>query len=104
MHNIVRRSSTNRSSTFAITNSGGVPGFVFPQFGVFDALGNLYVADLGVNVIFIFTAAQLTSGSGTGLVPAAVFQISGSTGILGLAFNKGNLYLARQRCRADIRG
>ena len=26
--------------------------------------------------------------------PGAVFQISGSTGILGLAFNKGNLYLA----------
>jgi hypothetical protein len=80
--------------TFAITNSGGVPGFVFPQFGVFDGLGNLYIADPGVNVIFVFTAAQLTSGSGTGLVPAAVFQISGSTGILGLAFNKGNLYLA----------
>jgi hypothetical protein len=80
--------------TFAITNSGSVPGFVFPQFGVFDVLGNLYVADPGVNVIFIFTAAQLTSGSGTGLVPAAVFQVSGSTGILGLAFNKGNLYLA----------
>jgi hypothetical protein len=80
--------------TFAITNSVGVPGFVFPQFGVFDRLGNLYVADPGVDVIFVFTAAQLTSGSGTGLVPAAVFQISGSTGILGLAFNKGNLYLA----------
>jgi hypothetical protein len=47
-----------------------------------------------VDVIFIFTAAQLTSGSGTGLVPAAVFKINGSTGILGLAFNKGNLYLA----------
>jgi hypothetical protein len=80
--------------TFAITNSGGVPGFVFPQFGVFDHVGNLYVADPGVDVIFVFTEAQLSSGSGTGLAPAAVFQISGSTGILGLAFNKGNLYLA----------
>lgn len=80
--------------TFAITNSGGVPGFVFPQFGVFDRVGNLYVADPGVDLIFVFTAAQLTSGSGTGLVPAAVFQIDGSTGILGLAFNQENLYLA----------
>jgi hypothetical protein len=71
-----------------------VPGFVFPQFGVFDRVGNLYVADPWVNVIFLFTAAQLTSVSGTGLVPAAVFQISGSTGIVGLAFSKGNLYLA----------
>jgi hypothetical protein len=80
--------------TFAITNSGGVPGFVFPQFGIFDRSGNLYVADPGVDVIFVFIAAQLTSVSGTGLVPAAVFRISGSTGILGLAFNNGNLYLA----------
>jgi len=87
---------TNNAPTpsFAITNSGGVPGFVFPQFGVFDRVGNLYVADPGVNVIFVFTKNQLTSGSGTGLAPAAVFQISGSVGILGLAFNKGNLYLA----------
>jgi len=92
----LRSLGTNNTPTptFAITNSGGVPGFVFPQFSVFDRVGNLYVADPGVNVIFIFTAAQLTSGSGAGLVPAAVFQISGSTGILGLAFNSGNLYLA----------
>ena len=79
---------------FAITNSGGVPGFVFPQFGVFDRVGNLYVADPGVDVIFIFTAAQLSSGSGTGLAPAAAFKVDGSVAILGLAFNKGNLYLA----------
>jgi len=88
------RTNDSPTPTFAITNSGGVPGFVFPQFGVFDRVGNLYVADPGVNVIFVFAAAQLTSVSGTGLVPAAVFQISGSTGILGLVFNKGNLYLA----------
>ena len=88
------RTDDTPTPTFAITNSGGVPGFVFPQFGVFDRVGNLYVADPGVDVIFVFTAAQLSSGSGTGLVPAAVFQIIGSTGILGLAFNKGNLYLA----------
>ena len=88
------RTDDTPTPSFAIKNSGGVPGFVFPQFGVFDRLGNLYVADPGVDVIFVFSAAQLTSGSGTGLVPAAVFQISGSTGILGLAFNKGNLYLA----------
>jgi hypothetical protein len=56
-----------------------------------------------VNVIFLFTAAQLTSVSGTGLVPAAVFQISGSTGIVGLAFSKGEFVFGRQRRRADIR-
>jgi hypothetical protein len=92
----LRSLSTDDKPTpfFAITNSGGVPGFVFPQFGVFDGSGNLYVADPGVDVIFVFTAAQLTSGNAPGLVPATVFKISGSTGILGLAFNKGNLYLA----------
>src|SRR5262252_4981291 len=88
------RTDDSPTPTFAIANSGGVPGFVFPQFGVFDRPGNLYVADPGVDVIFVFSAAELTSGSGTGLVPAAVFRISGSTGILGLAFNKGSLYLA----------
>jgi hypothetical protein len=88
------RTDDSPTPTFAITNSGGVPGFVFPQFGVFDRAGNLYVADPGVDVIFVFTAAQLASGSGTGLRPSAVFKINGSAAILGLAFNKGNLYLA----------
>jgi hypothetical protein len=80
--------------TFAITNSSGVPGFVFPQFGVFDRVGNLFVADTGTDLIFVFTADQLTSGSGTGLTPAAVFKINSSVMILGLAFNSGNLYMA----------
>lgn len=80
---------------FAITNEEGVPGFVFPQFGIFDSSGNLYVADPGINVIFLFTAQQLTSDSGDGLTPAAVFQIEDSTAVLGEAFDgSGNLFVA----------
>ena len=85
----------NPVPVFAITNSEGVPGFVFPQFAVFDSSGNLYVADPGANVIFLFTAMQLTSGSGTGLAPAAVFQIATSVAVLGEAFDaSGNLFVA----------
>jgi hypothetical protein len=85
----------NPVPAFAITNSDGAPGFVFPQFGVFDSSGNLYVADPGANVIFLFTAMQLTSSSGTGLVPAAVFQINTSVAVLGEAFDaSGNLFVA----------
>jgi hypothetical protein len=80
---------------FAITNVEGVPGLVFPQFGIFDSSGNLYVADPGINVIFLFTAQQLTSSSGDGLTPAAVFQIQNSTAVLGEAFDgSGNLFVA----------
>jgi len=87
--------TSNPTPVFAITNVSGVPGFVFPQFGVFDSSGNLYVADPGVNAIFLFTAEQLTSGSGAGLVPAAVFQINTSFAVLGEAFDSsGNLFVA----------
>jgi sugar lactone lactonase YvrE len=80
---------------FAITNSNGVPGFVFPQFGVFDKSGNLYIADSGADVIFVFTAKQLTSSSGTGLTPTAAFMIKTSNAVLGEAFDrKGNLFVA----------
>ena len=80
---------------FAITNSNGVPGFVFPQFGVFDKKGNLYVADSGADLILVFTAKQLTSSSGAGLTPTAVFKISDSKAVLGEAFDrKGNLFVA----------
>ncbi|HTY55085.1 MAG TPA: hypothetical protein VMB26_07795, partial [Candidatus Binataceae bacterium] len=44
---------------FSIVNSNGLPGFVFPRFGVFDSSGNLYVSDSTLNVIFKFTAQQL---------------------------------------------
>jgi len=84
----------NPVPVFAITNSGGNPGFVFPQFGVFDGAGDLFVSDTSTDNIYYFTAAQLT-GSGTGLVPTAIFSVTGSDGILGLAFDStGNLYLA----------
>jgi hypothetical protein len=84
----------NPVPVFAITNSGGVPGFVFPQFGLFNSAGDLYIADPGNDNIYYYKAAQLT-GDGTGLAPTAVFQVTGSTAILGLAFDSvGDLFLA----------
>ncbi len=85
----------NPEPAFAITNSNGAPGFVFPQFAAFDRDGDLYVADTGINVIFVFTKEQLASSSGTGLTPTAVFQIDTSIAVLGLAFSSnGRLYVA----------
>jgi hypothetical protein len=87
--------SPNPAPAFAITNVADVPGFVFPQFAVFDRNGNLYVADPAIDVVFVFTVEQLTSSSGAGLIPAAVFQIDTSTAVLGLAFaSDGRLFIA----------
>ena len=49
--------TNNPTPAFAITNVSGVPGFVSPQFAVFDAAGDLYVEDTGANLIDAFTAA-----------------------------------------------
>ncbi len=85
----------NPAPAFAITNSNGVPGFVFPRFAAFDRDGDLYVADPGIDVIFVFTKDQLASSSGSGLTPTAVFQIETSIAVLGLAFaSNGRLYVA----------
>lgn len=95
---------------FSITNSGGLPGFVFPRFGVFDSSRNLYVSDSNLNVIFMFAAQQLPTPTPTpnmgatptptptpsmGLMPAAVFQIANSKAVVGEAFDSaGNLFVA----------
>jgi hypothetical protein len=87
--------TNNPAPAFAITNVTGVPGFVAPQFAVFDAAGDLYVEDTGANLIDAFTAAQLTSGSGAGLAPACVFS-STDFGPLGAVFDSsGNLFVAQ---------
>jgi hypothetical protein len=86
---------SNPAPAFAITNAAGAPGFIFPQFAVFDRDGDLYVADPGLDIVFVFTAQQLTSSSGTGLTPTAVFQVDTSTAVLGEAFaSDGRLFLA----------
>jgi hypothetical protein len=82
--------TNNPTPAFAITNVSGIPGFVSPQFAVFDAAGDLYVEDTGGNLIDAFTAAQLTSGSGAGLVPACVFSSTDLNGPLGGGF--GHFY------------
>ncbi len=81
---------------FAITNSGGVPGFNFPQFAVFDTAGDLFVEDTGANVIDAYSAMQLTATSGTGLAPACVFSSTDFNGPLGALFDSaGNLFVAQ---------
>jgi hypothetical protein len=88
--------TNNPTPAFAITNVSGVPGFVSPQFAVFDAAGDLYIEDTGANLIDAYTAAQLTSGSGTGLAPACVFSSIDFNGPLGAVFDSlGNLFVAQ---------
>jgi hypothetical protein len=88
--------TNNPTPAFAITNVSGVPGFVFPQFAAFDAVGDLFIEDTGANLIDAYTAAQLTSGSGTGLAPACVFSSTDFNGPLGAVFDSsGNLFVAQ---------
>jgi sugar lactone lactonase YvrE len=90
------RKTPNPTPVFAITNSAGVPGFNFPQFAVFDADGDLFIEDTGGNVIDAYTAMQLASSSGTGLVPACAFSSSDFNGPLGAVFDSsGNLFVAQ---------
>jgi hypothetical protein len=89
---------------FAITNSGGVPGFVFPQFAVFDKAGDLFVEDTGGNLIDVFSAQQLAIASGTGLKPACVFASSAFNGPLGAIFDKdNNLFVAQNGDTSIVR-
>jgi secreted PhoX family phosphatase len=81
---------------FAITNSDGVPGFVFPQFAVFDKAGDLFVEDTGGNLIDAYSAQQLLIFKGTGLKPACVFASTAFVGPLGAIFDKeNNLFVAQ---------
>jgi len=84
----------NPIPVFAITNSDGKPGFTSPSYGAFDSAGNLYVSDTFNNLIYVFSAAQLSSGDGTGITAAAIFQIVGSQTITGMTFDSaGDLFL-----------
>ena len=86
----------NPTPIFTISDlSGGVP-FLFPQFGAFDSSGNMWVSDSTQNVIFEFTAMQLTGTGGSGITPAVVIENADSfDGVLGIAFDgSGNLWVA----------
>ena len=87
---------------FAITNSGGVPGFVFPQFAVFDRAGDLFVEDTGGNLIDAYSAQQLLLFKGTGLKPACVFASADFTGPLGAIFDKDNNLFVDQNGDSSI--
>jgi hypothetical protein len=80
---------------FTISTLGGGIPFVFPQFGVFDSSGNLWVSDTGQGVIFKFTAQQLTATTGVGITPAAVLESEGFDMPLGMVFDGGgNMWVA----------
>jgi hypothetical protein len=92
---------------FTISELGGDVPFIFPQFGAFDANGNLWVSDTGlqsnqndsgdegIGVIFKFTAQQLTATTGVGIIPAAVLEGPNLLGPLGMAFDgSGNMWVA----------
>jgi hypothetical protein len=91
------RSTNKLTPIFSITKgTAGVPNFVFPQFAVFDGTGDLYVEDTGGNLIYGFTAAQLTSTSGVGLTAACIFSSTAFNGPLGAVFDStGNLFVAQ---------
>jgi len=84
--------NSNSSPTphFAITSLS----FKFPQFAVFDGLGNLWVSDSVAQAVFKFSAAQLASSSGVGLTPTATLISSDFNGPLGMAIDQvGNLWI-----------
>jgi hypothetical protein len=90
----------NPTPVFAITNSGGQPGFIFPQFAVFDRAGDLFIEDTGnaeKSVIDAYSAQQLLIFKGTGLKPACVFASTKFfDGPLGAIFDtNNNLYVAQ---------
>ena len=91
--------NSNPTPVFAITNSDGVPGFIFPQFAVFDRAGDLFIEDTGnaeKSVIDAYSAQQLLIFKGKGLKPACVFASSDFHGPLGAIFDKANnLFVAQ---------
>ncbi|MGH9830738.1 MAG: hypothetical protein ACREDR_46625, partial [Blastocatellia bacterium] len=58
LNNLKKKKDRTPTPNVALTSSA----FVFPQQAVFDANGNLWVSDNGANVVYVFTAAQLTAG------------------------------------------
>ena len=82
---------------FIVKALAGATTFNFPQFAAFDGAGNLWISDAVNNVIFKFSAMQLTAATGVGLTPAAVLQgaVRGVfNGTLGIAFDPaGNLWV-----------
>jgi hypothetical protein len=85
---------------FVLKALTGPVTFQFPQFGVFDTNGNLWVSDSAANAIFKFSAGQLAAASGIGVTPAAVLTniappaIPAFIGPLGIAFDgSGNLWV-----------
>ncbi|MBV8450871.1 MAG: hypothetical protein JOZ29_01175, partial [Deltaproteobacteria bacterium] len=94
----------NPTPVFAITNSGGQPGFVFPQFAVFDRAGDLFVEDTGGNTIDGYSAQQLLLFNGKGLKPACLYKSAAFDGPLGAIFDAANnLYVAQNGDSSIIR-
>jgi secreted PhoX family phosphatase len=92
----------NPKPVFAITNSGGVPGFVFPQFAVFDSADDLFIEDTGGNKIDAYSSQQLLIYKGTGLTPACVFASAAFNGPLGAVFDQKNNFFVAQNGDSTI--
>ena len=89
-------STPNPTPVFAITNYQNQPGFVFPQFAVFDRAGDLFIEDTGGNTIDAYSAQQLLLFNGKGLKPACVFTSMAFNGPLGAIFDTANnLFVAQ---------
>jgi hypothetical protein len=85
----------NPTPAFTINSLAGGTGFLFPQFGAFDSSGNMWVSDSAQDVIFEFTAMQLSATGGSGITPAAILSSESFDGVLGMAFDSaGNLWVA----------
>lgn len=78
------------SPDLTITSSA----FVFPQQGVFDKKGDLWVSDNGANAVFEFTSSQLMA-SGTVTPNITIKSNPAFTGALGITFDSsGDLWVA----------
>jgi hypothetical protein len=97
-------STPNPTPMFAITNYQGKPGFVFPQFAVFDRAGDLFIEDTGADKIDAYSAQQLLLFNGKGLKPACVFTSSAFKGPLGAIFDtNNNLFVAQNGDSSIVR-
>ncbi|MGH7839048.1 MAG: hypothetical protein ACREQC_14645 [Candidatus Binataceae bacterium] len=90
LNNLKKKKDRTPTPNVALTSSA----FVFPQQAVFDANGNLWVSDNGANVVYVFTAAQLTAGGAQS--PTVTLTANPAfSGPLGITFTTtGTLWVA----------
>ena len=80
-------------------------GSANPQQSVFDAAGNMWVANHDANAVLVYTAAQVALMGDNPTVPAITLSSGSFNGPLGIAFDSaGNLWVANNGSVAGANG